>query len=63
MYYTVNINCEGIKIPRLNRWPMETADYNITFVNIKSKDNVGADAISRLKTLNVCKKHWRIQKH
>ena len=32
---------------------MELADYNITFVHIKGKNNVLADAISRLKTLNI----------
>ena len=41
---------KGIKMPELNRWCMELADYNITFVHIKGKNNVLADAISRLKT-------------
>ena len=40
---------KGIKIPKLNRWSMELADYNITFVHIKGKHNLLADAISRLK--------------
>ena len=34
-------------------WSVELADYNITFVHIKGKNNVLADAISRLKTLNI----------
>ena len=34
---------------------MELAEYNITFVQIKGKNNILADAISRLKTLNIYK--------
>ena len=34
---------------------MELADYNIMFVHIKGKNNVLADTISRLKTLNIYK--------
>ena len=34
---------------------MELADYNITFVYIKGKDNVLADAISHIKMLNIYK--------
>ena len=40
---------KGIKIPKFNRWSMELADYNITFVHVKGKNNVLMDAISRLK--------------
>ena len=32
---------------------MELTDYNIMFVHIKGKNNVLADAFSRLKTLNI----------
>ena len=32
---------------------MELADYNITFVHIKAKNNVLPDTISKLKTLNI----------
>ena len=32
---------------------MKLVDYNTTFVHIKGKNNVLADAISRLKTLNI----------
>ena len=61
MYYAVIINYwsyflpEGIKIPKLNRWSMELADYNIMFVHIKGKNNVLVDAISMLKILNIYK--------
>ena len=34
---------------------MELADYNITFVHIKGKNNVLAHTISRLKTLSIYK--------
>ena len=34
---------------------MEFANYNITFIHIKGKNNVLADAISRLKALNLYK--------
>ena len=34
---------------------MELADYNIIFIHIKGKNNVLADAISRLKALNIYK--------
>ena len=47
---------KGIKMPKFNRWSVELADYNITFVHIKGKNNVLADAISRLQTLNISKK-------
>ena len=34
---------------------MELADYSIKFMHIKCKHNILADAILRLKMLNVCK--------
>ena len=34
---------------------MKFADYNITFVYIKGTNNVSADTMSRLKTLNIYK--------
>ena len=46
---------KDIKIPKLNSWSIELADYNITFVYMKGKDNALADTISRLKTLNIYK--------
>ena len=42
----------GIKIPKLNRWSMELAEYNITFVHINGKHNILVDAIPMLKMLN-----------
>ena len=42
---------------------MELADYDITFIHIKGKNNVLADAISRLKMLDIYKEPMRIQKH
>ena len=44
---------KGIKMPRLNSWSVKLADYNIKFIHIKGKHNILADAISRLKTLNI----------
>ena len=54
MYYAVIINCwtllsKGIKLPKINRWSVEFAECNITFVHIIGKNNVLADSISRLK--------------
>ena len=42
---------------------MELPDYNIMFVYIKGKKNVLADAISRLKTLNIYKEPLKSLKH
>ena len=36
----------GIKIVKLDRWAMSQQEYDITFVHIKGKDNILADAIS-----------------
>ena len=46
----------GIKIAKLDRWAMLLQEYDITFVHIKEKDNILADAISRLCTLDIYKK-------
>ena len=43
----------GMKIAKLDRWAMLLQEYNITFVHIKGKDNILADAISRLCTINI----------
>ena len=43
----------GIKIAKLDREAMLLQEYNITFVHIKGKDNIFADAISRLCTLDI----------
>ena len=46
---------KGIRKPKLNRWSLELADYNISFVHIKGKDNILAGTISRSKTLDIYK--------
>ena len=46
----------GLKIAKLDRWTMLLQVYDITFVHIKGKDNILADAISRLCTLDIYKK-------
>ena len=43
----------GMKIAKLDRWAMLLQEYNITFVHIRGKDNILADAISSLCTINV----------
>ena len=43
----------GMKIAKLDRWVMLLQGYDITFVHIRGKDNILADAISRLHTINV----------
>ena len=42
-----------MKIPKVNHWSLELSDYNITFVHIKESNNIQADAVSRLKTLDI----------
>ena len=43
------------KIHKLSRCSMKLADCNITFVHIRGKNNVLADATSRLKMLDIYK--------
>ena len=43
----------GMKIAKLDRWAMLLQEYDITFVHIRGKNNILADAISRLCTINV----------
>ena len=45
----------GMKIAKLDRWAMLLQEYDITFVHIKGKDNILADAISRLCIINIYK--------
>ena len=37
---------------------MELTDYSITFGHIKGRNKILADAISRLKMLNICDEPW-----
>ena len=51
----------GMKIARLDRWVMLLQEYDITFVHIKGKDNILADAISRLCTIDIYEKAIQTQ--
>ena len=42
-----------MEIPKLNHWSMELSNYNLTFVHIKGSNNILADPICRLKTLDI----------
>ena len=44
-----------MKIPKLSHWSMELISYNLIFVHVKGGNNILADAISRLKTLEIYK--------
>ena len=44
-----------MKIAKLDRWAMLLPECDIKFVHIKGKDNILADAISRLCTLDIYK--------
>ena len=46
----------GMKIAKLDRWAMLLQEYDITFVHIKGKDNILANGISRLHTLDIYEK-------
>ena len=45
-----------MKIAKLDRWAMLLQEYDITFAHIKGKDNILADAISRLCTIDIYEK-------
>ena len=51
----------GMKIAKLDRWAMLLQEYDITFVHIKGKDNILANAISRLHTLDIYEKATETQ--
>ena len=42
-----------MKIAKLDRWVMLLQEYDITFVHIRGKDNILADAMSQLCTINI----------
>ena len=46
----------GMKIAKLDRWAMLLQEYDITSVRIKEKDNILANAICRLCTLDIYEK-------
>ena len=43
----------GKSHPMLDRWALELQQFDIKFQHIQAKRNVAADAISRLRTLNL----------
>ena len=43
----------GIKVNEVNHCSLELSDHNLTFVYIKENDNILADAIFRLKMLEM----------
>ena len=45
-----------MKIAKLDRWMMLLQEHDITFVHIKGKDNILANVISRLHTLDIYEK-------
>ena len=45
-----------MKIAKLDRWAMLLQEYDITFVHMKGKDILLADAISRLHTIDIYEK-------
>ena len=51
----------GMKIAKLDIWTMLLQEYDITFVHIKGKDNILADAISRLCTIDSYEKALETQ--
>ena len=42
-----------MKIAKIDRWAMLLQEYGIKFIHIKGKDNILADAISRLCTIDI----------
>ena len=46
----------GKKTAKLDRWAVLLQEYDITFVHIRGKDNILADAIPRLCTIDIYEK-------
>ena len=46
----------GMNIAKLDSWVMLLQEYDITFIHIKGKDNILADGISRLCTIDIYEK-------
>ena len=44
-----------MKITKLDRWAMLLQEYDIKFIHIKGKDNILADTISRIQTIDIYK--------
>ena len=42
-----------MKTAKLDRWAMFLQEYDMKFIHIKGKDNILADAISRLCTIDI----------
>ena len=51
----------GMKVAKQDRWAMLLHEYDITFVHIRGKDNILADAISRLCTIDIYEKEIETQ--
>ena len=53
----------AMKIAKLDRWVMLLQEYDITFVHIRGKDNILADAISMLHTIDAYKNALESKQH
>ena len=51
----------GMMIAKLDRWVMLLQEYDIKFIHIKGKDNILADAIPRLCTIDIYKDHVEVK--
>ena len=53
----------GMKIAKLDRWAKLLQVYDIKFVHVKGKDNIFADAISRLHTTDIYEDPAEVRLH